>query len=70
MLLLARNIHGKTSQKVKTDDILKACMCYLQFALMLQFCTRVTTLHLCYMKMHMFSANQKCAILLYALLCL
>ena len=69
MLLLASNIHGKTSQKVKTDDILKP-VCYLQI------CTHVTILHscynfaFCYMKMHMFSANQKCAIPLYALLCL
>ena len=68
MLVLASNIHGKTSQKVKTDDILKACVCYLQI------CTHVSILHscynfaLCYMKMHMFSANQKCAIPLYALL--
>ena len=42
MLLLASNIHGKTSQKVKTDDILKACVCYLQI------CTHVSILHLCY----------------------
>ena len=42
MLLLGSNIHGKTSQKVKTDDILKACVCYLQI------CTHVSILHLCY----------------------
>ena len=42
MLLLASNIHGKTSQKVKTDDVLKACVCYLQI------CTHVSILHSCY----------------------
>ena len=42
MLLLPSNIHGKTSQKVKTDDILKACVCYLQI------CTHVSILHSCY----------------------
>ena len=68
MLLLASNIDGKTSQKVKTDDILKPVCAICKFALMLQFCTRVTTLLLCYMKMHLFSANLKCAILSYTLL--
>ena len=68
MLLLASNIHGKTSQKVKTDDVLKACVCYLQIY------THVSILHscynfaLCYMRMHLFSANLKCAILSYTLL--
>ena len=42
----------KTSQKVKTDEILKACGLFV-------ICTRVTTLHSCYMRMHQFSANQK-----------
>ena len=42
MLLLASNINGITSQKVKTDDILKACVCYLQIY------THVSILHLCY----------------------
>ena len=42
MLLLASNIHGKTSQKVKTDDVLKACVCYLQIY------THVSILHSCY----------------------
>ena len=32
------------------DEILVAPMCYLYFALVLQLCIRVTTLHLCYMK--------------------
>ena len=41
MLLLVSNIHGKTSQKVKTDDILKACVFYLQI------CTHVSILQLC-----------------------
>ena len=38
------------SQKVKMDEILAAPMCYLYFALVLQLCIHVTTLHLCYMK--------------------
>ena len=42
----------KTSQKVKTDEILKACGLFV-------ICTRVTTLYSCYMRMHQFSANQK-----------
>ena len=42
MLLLASNINGITSQKVKTDDILKACVCYLHIY------THVSILHSCY----------------------
>ena len=33
MLFLDNNVQEKTSQKVKTDEILKACACYLCFAL-------------------------------------
>ena len=49
----------KTLQKVKTDEILKAFANYLHFALVLQLCTCVMTLHSRYMRMHSFSANQK-----------
>ena len=49
MLLLAKNVHEKTSQQVKTHKILKACMSYLLFALVLQLC----------MRMHLFSVNQR-----------
>ena len=45
----------KTSQKVKTNEILKACALFV-------ICTRVTALHSSYMRMHQFSANQKRAI--------
>ena len=38
------------SQKTKMNEILMAPMCYLYFALVLQLCIRVITLHLCYMK--------------------
>ena len=68
-LLLVNNIHENTSQKVKTDEILEGvhAICNLHscynFAPLLQLCTCVTALHLCYMGMHMLSSNQKCAIL-------
>ena len=42
MLLLVNNIHEKTTQQVKTDEILKACARYLQFALVLQLYNRTT----------------------------
>ena len=58
-MLLLDNEHEKTLQKVKTDEILKACANYLYFALVLQLCTCVMTLHSRYMRMHSFSANQK-----------
>mgnify|MGYP006963849597 CR=1 FL=1 len=35
MSLFAINVHEKTSQKVKTDEILKACKRCLYFALVL-----------------------------------
>ena len=61
MLLLASNIHGKTSQQVKTDEILKACVCYLQI------CTHVSILHSCYNfalvlheNAHVFSQSEVC----------
>ena len=38
------------SQKMKMNEILVAPMCYLYFALVLQLCICVTTLHLCYIK--------------------
>ena len=44
----------KKTAKVNTDEILKACARYLLLS-----CTRVTTLHACYMRMQSFSANQK-----------
>ena len=50
-LLLVNNVHEK-HQRVKTDDILKACTLFV-------ICTRVKTLHSCYIRMHSFSANQK-----------
>ena len=59
IMLLLDNEHEKTLQKVKTDEILKACANYLYFALLLQLCTCVMTLHSRYMRMHSFSANQK-----------
>ena len=63
MLLLVTLYIEKTSQKVKTDDILKACAKYLYFALVLQPCTCVLTLQSCCMRMYSFSANQKHVIL-------
>ena len=39
---LHNSVHGKASQKLKTDEILRARTCYLKFALVLQPCTRVT----------------------------
>ena len=59
MLLLVITYMKKTSQEVKTDEFLKACAHNLYFALVLQLCTCVMTLHSCYMRMHSFSANQK-----------
>ena len=63
MLLLVTMYIEKTSQKVKTDEILKACAKYLYFALVLQRCTCVMTLKSCCMRMYSFSANQKHVIL-------
>ena len=45
MLLLVNNLHQKTLPKSKTDKILKVCALFVIF-----IC--VTTLHLCYMRMH------------------
>ena len=59
MLLLVTMYIEKTSQKVKTDEILKACANYLYFALVLQLCACVMTLQSCYMRMYSFSANKK-----------
>ena len=59
MLLLVTMYIEKTSQKVKTDEILKACAKYLYFTLVLQLCTCVMTLQSCYMRMYSFSASQK-----------
>ena len=53
------NVREKTLQKVKTDEILRACANYFYFALVLQLSTCVMNLHSCYMRMHSFSANQK-----------
>ena len=50
MLLLVNNLHEKTLQKGKTDEILEECALFV-------ILTRVTTLHLCYMRMHWFSAR-------------
>ena len=46
MLLLVTMYIEKTSQKVKTDEILQLCTC-------------VMTLQSCYMRMYSFSASQK-----------
>ena len=59
MLSLVTMYIENTSQKVKTDEILKACAKYLYFALVLQLCTCVITLQSCYIRMYSFSANQK-----------
>ena len=59
MLLLVIMYVKKTLQKVKTDEILRACANYFYFALVLQLSTCVMNLHSCYMRMHSFSANQK-----------
>ena len=61
MLVLASNVHEKTSLKVKTEEIWKCvyAICNLHscynFALVLQ-------LYTCYARMHWFSASQKCVI--------
>lgn len=47
ILLPVNNLHEKHI-RVSWDKIL--AVCYLQFALVLQLCTHVTNLHLCYMK--------------------
>lgn len=47
ILLPVDNLHEKHI-RVSWDKIL--AVCYLQFALVLQLCTHVTNLHLCYMK--------------------
>ena len=47
MSLLFNNVHEKTSQQVKADEILKACAAICNFALVLQLSTRVVTLHSC-----------------------
>ena len=59
MLSLVTMYIEKTSQKVKTDEILKACANYLYFTLVLQLCTCVMTLQSCYIRMYSFSASQK-----------
>ena len=59
MLLLVTMYIEKTSQKVKTDEILKVCANYVYFALVLHLCTCVRTLQSCYMRMYSFLANQK-----------
>ena len=51
VLFLVNNVNGnrkKTSQTVKTDEILKACA-------LVVICTRV---HLCNMRMHVFSQSE------------
>ena len=67
MLSLVNNIHEKTSKRVKTDvtfnsadmlfvictHVITLQSCY-NFALVLQLCTLVTILHLCYMRKHKF----------------
>ena len=53
------NVHEKTLQKVKTDEILRVCANYSYFGLVLQLCACVMTLHSFYMRMHSFSANQR-----------
>ena len=77
MLSLVNNIHEKTSKRVKTDvtfnsadmlfvictHVITLQSCY-NFALLLQFCTLVTIMHLRYMRKHSFSANQTCTNLL------
>ena len=45
MSLLFNNVHEKTLQQVKADEILKACAAICNFALVLQLSTRVVTLH-------------------------
>ena len=45
VLLFVNNVHEKTSEGVKTVEILKACALFV-------ICTRLTTLLSCYMKMH------------------
>ena len=58
MLLLATNEREKTLQSQERRNL--KCALYWLFELVLQLCTpRVTTLHLCYMRMHSFLANQK-----------
>ena len=68
-LLLVNNIHEihhrKSRQMKFWEGVYAICnlhSCY-NFAPLLQLCTCVTALHLCYMGMHTLSANQKCAIL-------
>lgn len=51
ILLPVNNLHEKHI-RVSRDKIL--VVCYLQFALVLQLCTHVTNLHLCYMKNALF----------------
>ena len=56
MVFLVNNEHGKRSLKVQTNGILKVYM------VLFVICTCVTTLHPCYMRIHLFSANQKLVI--------
>ena len=51
---LTYNVHEKTSQKVRTDEF------WLHAFKLFVLCICVTTLHSYYMKMHSFSAHQKC----------
>ena len=48
MLLRVYNVHEKTTQKVRTNEILNF----------------FEILHLCYIRMYSFSANQKCILFL------
>ena len=46
MLSLVNNVHDKTSQEGRTDEIFET------MDMLFVICTCVITLHLCYMKMH------------------
>ena len=71
MLLLGNHLHEKASQKVKTDKFLTVCTCYLLYALMLQLCTFVATLHPFYMKNALiFSQSEVCNFFMYIILLL
>ena len=45
MLLLVNNVHEKTSQSQDRQNFESVCVLFV-------ICTRVTTLHSCYMRMH------------------
>ena len=58
MLLLVNNVHEKNITDSQDTRKFWQCARYLLFALVLQLCTLVATLHLCYMRIESFSANQ------------